>query len=397
MATGSQMNALTDAAALLLAMTEDRIRHQYGGWIGRHRGELPTPALILDLAIAQRNIERMALRTRQLGCEIRAHAKVHKSPQLARRQVDAGAVGLCVATVWEAAVFVAGGFDHVSIINTVAGSVKLAAVAELAARADVAVAVDDLDNAAELSRAAGAAGSTLGVFIEVDTGMDRCGVDSAEEALHLARGVVDLPNLRFLGLAGYEGHCALTPEPGLRRERQQEAMSLFVGIADRLESAGIAVPIRSAGGTATWDWTAAFPGVTEIQAGTYAILDRFHAEMAPQFDHSLTVAATVISVRPERVIVDAGSKSIGDGDLSVIVGHPELQPFRFDEEHGIFASSGSTRLRVGDVVELVPGYSASTVNWHDAYFVADGDRIVDVWPVIPRGPGHHGLAAIVDR
>ena len=167
-------------------------------------------------------------------------------------------------------------------------------------------------------------------------------------------------------------------------------MAFFTDIADRFEREGLPCPIRSAGGTATWDWTAAYPGVTEIQAGTYVVMDNFHGRMVGGFEHSLTVQATVISRRSDRVIVDAGGKSMGAGDFASIVGH-SLPSFRFDEEHGVFDATGGTSLVVGDVVQLVPGYSPSTVNWYDAFHVVEDDVVVDIWPVIPRGPGHQGL------
>jgi D-serine deaminase-like pyridoxal phosphate-dependent protein len=373
----------------LLQEAYDWVRNEYGGAIGRSTDELVTPALVLDLPAARRNIARMAERLRELPAEIRPHMKAHKSPDLARLQVEAGAIGLSVATVWEAIVLVRSGLDHIFVVNTVAGPRKIQALADLARDADVMVAVDDLANAEAL---AAAAISTLGVLIEVDTGMDRCGVDTPEDAIDLARGIASLDGLRFLGLTGYEGQCSLTPDHDARLAKQRTAMGFFVDIAERIERDGIACPIRSAGGTATWDWTAAFPGITEIQAGTYTVMDNFHGRMVPGFEHSLTVRATVISRPRDRVIVDAGNKSMGAGDLSTIVGHP-LPALRFDEEHGIFDASGGSPLRVGDVVALVPGYSPSTVNCYDAFHIIDGGVVVDIWPVIPRGPGHHGLIA----
>jgi D-serine deaminase-like pyridoxal phosphate-dependent protein len=149
-------------------------------------------------------------------------------------------------------------------------------------------------------------------------------------------------------------------------------------------------PIVSAGGTATWDWTGSYPGVTESQAGSYVVMDHFHGAMVGDFEHAVTVAATVISRPGNRLIVDAGSKSMGAPNLATIIGH-DLPNFRFDEEHGIFDATAGTDLRVGDVVELVPGYAPATVNWYDAYHVVEDDRIVDIWPVVPRGPGHGGL------
>jgi D-serine deaminase-like pyridoxal phosphate-dependent protein len=369
-----------------------QVRRDYGAAVGRRPRELVTPALVLDLAATRRNIDQMAGRLRELSAAIRPHVKVHKSPELARLQVDAGAIGLSVATVAEAVVFVRSGFDHILVANTVVGAAKIQTVAELARDADVMVAVDDPGNAADLSAAATRAGSLLGVLIEVDTGMDRGGVDTSDDALALARRVGEMPGLRLLGVTGYEGHCSLTPDRAARHEKQQTAMAFLVEVAERLERAAIPCPIRSAGGTGTWEWTAAYPGITEIQAGTYVVLDNFHAPMADTFEHALTVETTVISRSPGRLIVDAGGKSIGAGDLATIVGHP-YPVVRFDEEHGIFSVPDDCPLEVGDVVALVPGYAPTTVNMYDAYHVVDGDRVVDIWPVIPRGPGHHGLIA----
>ena len=374
----------------VIGETYGRVRRMYGGAIGKRPDELVTPALVLDVAAAQRNIEKMSERMRGLPAELRPHIKVHKSPELARMQVEAGAIGVSTATVWEAIVMVRCGLGGVFVVNTVAGPEKLAALGALAREAEVMVAVDELGNAAEIAAAARAAGSTLGVLVELDTGMDRAGVDTTDDAVALASQIADLDGLRLLGLTGYEGHCSLTPERELRHGREQTAMRFLVGTAEALRAAGLPCPIVSAGGTATWDWTASFPGVTESQAGSYVVMDNFHGAMVGDFEHAVRVLATVISRPPDRVIVDAGNKSIGAPALASIVGH-DLPSFRSDEEHGIFAASPGGGLRVGDVVALIPGYAPGTVNWYDAYHVVDEDRVVDIWPVIPRGPGHGGL------
>ena len=382
-------------AARILPEAYERARQQYGEAIGQRREELVTPALVLDIDAAQRNIDHMAGELKQLGkATIRPHYKTHKSPDLARRQLDAGASGLSMATVWEAAVLAAVGLDDLFVVNTVAHPAKLRTLAELARDHRILVAVDEAANAAAQSAAAVAAGSTLGIMVEVDTGMNRCGVDTARECLALARQVMDLPGLRFEGITGYEGHCSLTPDSELRHERQREAMTFFTGVADLLEANGIPCKIRSAGGIATWKWTAAYPGLAEIQAGTYVVMDNFHGRMVPGFEHSLTIQATVISRQSDKVIVDAGNKSIAAPTDVTMVGHGEVTVFRFDEEHGIFSAPEGSSLRVGDAVALVPGYSPSTVNWYDAYHVVRDDVVVDIWPIIPRGPGHHGLASL---
>ncbi len=371
----------------------ERVHEMYGKAIGRHRAELVTPALVLDIEAAQRNIDGMAARIRELPAVIRPHVKAHKSPELARRQLAAGAPGLCTATVWEAAVMGEAGLDDLFVVNTVAGREKIGALAALARDSRIRVAVDEAANADAISAAAVRAGSTLGVLIEVDTGMDRAGVNDAAAALSLARHVVKLPGLRLDGLTGYEGHCARTPDPDLRLASQRSAMELFTGVADVLAAAGIPVPVLSAGGTGTWEWTASNPRITEVQAGTYVVMDTVHGRMSPGFEHSLTVATTVVSRTPGRLVVDAGNKSVAGGDQAIVVGHPGLESLRFDEEHGIFAVTEPCPLTVGDVVALVPGSSPGTVNWYDAYHVVDDDVVVDVWPIVPRGPGHAGLLA----
>ena len=383
------MPELTHAKSVI-EETHDRVRHAYGSAIGRNRSEVVTPALMLDLPAARRNIDKMARRLEGQPARIRPHIKVHKSPELARMQVEAGAIGLSTATVWEAVVLVRSGLDSIFIVNTVAGPQKLAAIAALARDADVMVAVDEIGNAAEIAKAARAAGSSVGVLIEVDTGMDRAGVDTTEEAITLGKKLLDLKGIRMLGVTGYEGHCSLTPEEELRAQKQRKAMSFLTQTAHELTAHGIPCPIVSAGGTATWNLTAADPNVTEIQAGSYVVMDNFHGAMVGDFEKALTVATTVISRPSDRVIVDAGNKSLGAPALSTIAGHHN-KGFRFDEEHGVFVALPDEKLRVGDVVELVPGYAPGTVNWYDAYHVVEGDRVVDIWPVIPRGPGHGGL------
>ena len=365
----------------------------YGGAIGRPLCDVPTPGLVLDLAAAKRNISRMATMLRGTHATIRPHIKVHKSVELARMQVDAGAKGLSTATVWEACALAWAGLDDIFLVNIVSHPEKVRVLAELARSHRVLVAVDNAINASQLSNAARTAGSRVGVLIEVDTGMDRAGVDTEEEALALARHLRSCERLNCEGLTGYEGHCSLEPDEQRRLTKQRAAMDVFLRIADRLESAGYPCPIRSAGGTATWRWTAERNGVTEIQAGSYVVMDNFHGRMVPDFEHALTIATTVISRPHGRLIVDAGSKSVDTDGGATLIG-TDLEASRFDEEHGVFTGDAEVRIPVGASLRMVPGYAPSTVNMHDVYYVTEDDLVVDVWPVFPRGPGHNGLVDV---
>jgi D-serine deaminase-like pyridoxal phosphate-dependent protein len=377
----------------LIAETRDLVLRQYGQAIGQPVERVVTPALLLDLPAARRNIRRMAEAMAAMPAALRPHVKTHKSPDLALLQAEAGAQGFSTATVWEAVVLAEAGLDDLFVVNTIVGPAKIARLADLARDRRVLVAVDDLDNARDLSRAAVAAGTTLGVLIEIDTGMRRAGLDNPDEAGDLSRRLAELPGLRFEGVTGYEGHCSLEDDVAKRTVKQRAAMEILLAAVASIEAAGVPCPIVSAGGTRTWWLTAATPGITEIQAGTYVLTDRFHSGVEGGFEPALYVLATVISRHPDRLVVDSGNKSVAAPELTVIAGR-ELANLGFDEEHGRFAAPRDGSLHIGDVVQLIPGYAPSTVNIYDAFHVVEDGVIVDIWPIIPRGPGHHGLAVL---
>lgn len=371
-----------------VARNRDHVLSLYHDDIGRPVTEILTPALVLDRRAAERNIDKMARALQSLGSNLRPHVKTHKSTDLAQLQVNAGAVGLSTATLWEAIALAWEGFDDLFIVNTISQPAKIGLLAALARGRRILVAIDDAGNARALSDAAVAAGSRIQVLIEVDTGMDRAGVDSPREALDLARRIQGLPGIELAGLTGYEGHCALEPSRDLRSQKQEAAMGLFLEAAQLLESNGIPCLIRSAAGTVTWKATASLDGITEIQAGTYVLMDGFHSSMISDFEPALTVATSVVSHPHGRLIVDAGSKSVADeGELT----WPKIPSLRFDEEHGIFVAPDGLAVALGAPLAMTPGYAPSTVNAYDAYHVAVDGVVVDIWPIFPRGPGHNGL------
>ena len=373
----------------LIREAHDRVRSIYGSSVGLRRDELVTPALILDLEVLRRNLSLMARLMSKKRAKLRAHIKVHKSPHIARMQIEEGAIGVGTATVWEAIVMARAGIGDVFVINQVVGEEKVRTAALLAKETSLKVAVDDPSNVEALSRAAARAKSEIGCLIEVDTGMRRSGTGSPEETLKLARTIRGLPGVKFEGLTGYEGHCSLEPRKAKREFMAREAMKYFVGVADLLIKNGIPCPILSAAGTATWEITASNPRITEIQPGSYAANDGYHIGLEPRFKQATTVLATVISRRPDRVVTDVGKKTVG-GAMGVLKGY-DYPISRYDEEHGIFDIDEPCALRVGDRVEVLPGYTPFAVSYFDAYHVVEGGRVVDIWPVIPRGPEHGGL------
>jgi len=274
----------------------------------------------------------------------------------------------------------------------VGGREKIAALAKAAKGGRLTVAIDDARNAGDLSNAVQAAGSKLEVLIEVDVGMGRGGVRSVEEAVALAQDVAKLPGLRLRGVQGYEGHCMLEPDRAVRIQKAFAAMNYLGSVIDSLAAAGFGCEVVPAGGTGTYDITGNNPRVTEIQAGSYVFMDNFHGNLVPGFSRSLTVLGTVVIQHGETIVLDSGRKSVGiDFVLPTMVDYPEYKAPYFAEEHSLFDVDERCNLKLGDTVELTPGYAPTTVNLYDAYHVVEKDRVVDIWPIVPRGPGHCGI------
>ena len=388
------MARLRDQPLNPVERNRDRIRATYGGAIGRPRHYLVTPALILDLDTARRNIAAMAEMSRGWPARLRPHYKTHKSPELAQLQAKAGAIGFCTATLWEAITLVRSGLEDVLVANEVVGFEKISALATEARSHRLMVAVDDPRNASDLDAALRTARGSLEVLIDVDVGMGRCGVRSPKEAIALAEHVTRLPNLRLRGVQGYEGHCLREPDREARAVKVRAAIDQLAGTAAALVRAGFACDIISSSGTGTFEWTGNDPRVTEIQAGSYILMDRFHAGFTKAFTPALTVLATVVSRQGNTVVLDCGRKSVGvDFGPPALVAFPNCGARYLAEEHVLFDLNGPCTLSVGDTAELVPGYTPSTVNLYDFFHVVEHGTVVDVWPVVPRGPSHLGLLA----
>ena len=216
------------------------------------------------------------------------------------------------------------------------------------------------------------------------------------------RAVQGLPGLRMDGLSGYEGHCSLELDHDKRHEKQAAAMRYFVEVADHLEANGVPCPILSAAGTATAFWTGADPRITELQLGSYAAMDDYHFLMEPRFRKATTAVVTVISRRKDRVVLDLGKKTFGAADVGNIPAYPrivgweDLRPYRFDEEHATYEADETCTLKVGDVVDFHLGYTPFAVNYFDAYHVVEDGTVVDIWPIMPRGPLHGGLLTMLE-
>lgn len=367
---------------------EQLVKH-YRDQIGRARDELTTPALLLDLDVARRNIAGMAAKFEKMPARLRPHIKVHKSIELARMSIEAGAVGVACATAWEAIVMAKGGISDVLVANQVVQRDKVRAIAELAGEHRLTVTVDDLENVEQLAHAVAEAGSRLEVLIELDVGMGRCGVRTMDELLPIAERIAELPDLRLRGLQAYEGHCMLESDRDKRLRDATAANAKAVAAADFLAAHGHPCADISAGGTGTYFITGANPRITEVQAGSYALLDCFHDELVPGgFEVAMTVLGTVISRQGNTIVLDCGRKAVGiDFVTPPLVRYPEAEIRYYAEEHCLADFPGPPPLDLGDTAEVVGGYGPTTVNLHDVFHVIEGGVVSDIWPVNPRGSG----------
>lgn len=355
-------------------------------FIGTAVEDLDTPALLLGQAACDRNIQKMADFFRGRECQLRPHFKNHKCPALARRQLEAGAaIGMTCAKLGEAEVLAEHGFGDLLIANQVVGRRKMTRLAQLARRTDLKVAVDAFEQAAAISEAAVAAGATVGILVEVDIGMGRCGVAPGRAASALVRAILPLPGLRFDGIQAFEGHAVYVNDPAQRHRMVRQAFEKAIQTRALLHQNGIQVRMLSGGSSSTYRITGCMDGVDEIQAGTYATMDWRYAQMLPEFEVALSVLTRVISKRPGAAVLDVGLKGAGcEFGPPRIKDCPEVEILSFvSEEHCIVRNAPDWR--VGQAVQLLPSHACTTCNLYRQLYVHEHGRVVDVWPIEASG------------
>jgi D-serine deaminase-like pyridoxal phosphate-dependent protein len=353
-------------------------------YIGKAVEAVPTPALVVDVVGLDANLKLLADYFADRPAKLRPHFKSHKCVTLARRQLAAGsAVGITCAKLAEAEVLVAGGVLDVLIANQVVTPAKARRLAALNRRATVRSAVDSPANVAELGAAARELGVEIGVLVEVDLGMKRCGVLPGAPTLELARLVAQTPGLRCDGLQGYEGHLVTLPDLDERRRRTVEAMTELVHCRTLLETHGLTCRIVSGGGTGTYDITGNIAGVNEIQAGTYALMDASYHKLRPEFACCRWVAATVISATTDRAVADVGTKGMGcDFGMPRALEFPTAEIPYVAEEHTPLRNVTAT---VGQRLRLIPSHGCTTNNLHRRLWIVRNGIVDDVWPIEGSG------------
>lgn len=362
---------------------------------GMREDEVDTPALLIDLDAFEYNLDRMAALLAPTGAKLRAHAKTHKSPVIAKMQIARGAVGQCVQKVGEAEVLAWGGIDDILVSNEIVGAGKLARLAALARISKVAVCADSAAHVEAIAAAAADAGVRLPVLVEIDVGAGRCGIAAGPEAVALAQRIAASKHLMFGGIQAYHG-------PAQHKRTVEERRSLIANAVDasrrtveQLRQQGLDCPIVGGGGTGTFAIEAASGVYNEIQGGSYVFMDADYGRNkddsgAPisTFRNALFVLSTVMSV-PSRSIamIDCGHKGVAvDSGMPDVWKRPGIRYTAASDEHGkLEVASESEAPKLGEKLRLVPGHCDPTVDRHDWYVGVRGGRVESVWPVAARG------------
>jgi D-serine deaminase-like pyridoxal phosphate-dependent protein len=353
--------------------------------IGRPIDGLDSPRLLLDLDVVDANLHFLLDACRRRGVDLRVHFKSLKCGSLARYLGERGVRSFLCAKLNEAEVLVDAGQADVFVANQVVGRDKLARLANLAQRARLRVCVDDEGNVAEMAQAAREAGVTVEVLVEVDTGMGRCGVEPGEPALRLAQAIGREQGLRFMGLQGYDGHLQMLPDEAERRAKCLEGVERLIATRRLLERNGVAVEVVSGAGTGTWEFVSAVEGVTEIQPGSFLLMDCAYHAVRPEFGCALSVLATVLSRRPGWYVLDAGSKAISrDFGTPVVKGRPGERVVKLSEEHTKVEDGGSGP-RLGELREVLPAHCCATMNLHRQVVAVRKGVVEAVWPIEASG------------
>jgi 3-hydroxy-D-aspartate aldolase len=355
--------------------------------VGQKLEEVDTPALILDLDAFEKNLSIMKSSLKGKAVRVRPHAKTHKCPEIARRQIADGAVGVCCQKVSEAEALVEGGIADVLVSNEVVGAPKIARLAELSRHARLGVCVDNAQNLAQIA----ATGAKLDVYVELEVGMERCGVPPGEAAVALIQNVVQSPNLRFAGLHAYHGRAQHYRTMEERREVIKKAAAFVLETKHLLKKGGIDCPVVTGAGSGTFMFEVESGTWDEIQPGSYIFMDADYARNEwlaplPRFEHALFVLATAMSRPSPRVaIMDAGLKASSvDSGMPEVWRRPGLAYTHASDEHGwVEGAAGLPAL--GEKLLLVPGHCDPTVNLYDWYVCTRNGIVEGLWPITARG------------
>lgn len=356
--------------------------------VGQSILDLDTPVLLLDLDLYERNVKRMADYCAKAGVSWRPHAKGQKVPALVHKEVAAGAIGCTVAKLGEAEVMASSGITNILIANEIVGRPKALRLAALTKHADVICLVDSVASLPDLNAAAEEFGTTIPVLVEVNVGMDRCGVEPGLPVVELAKQVASYSRLRFRGVQTWEAHTLGIKDPVEKEMAVAGAVRKLTDSAELCRQAGLDVEIVSCGGSGDYYYSAKQPGVTEIEAGGAVFMDIFYEARGVDHEFAMTVMSTVVS-RPtrNRIVTDAGKKTMSWHEA---IPRPRsldgVSGVKLSAEHGaIELDEPNDLVKVGDRVEWIVGYSDTTTCLHDELVAHRAGRVEAIWPILGRG------------
>ena len=347
--------------------------------------QIRTPALLVDLDAMEANLRDMAAFFAPRKAKLRPHFKNHKAPLLAHKQMRAGAIGITCATIREAEILVEHGIGSILIANEIAGEEKPERLADLSRHAQVMLGVDNRTAINDLARAQRNRHAQIKILVDVNIGLNRCGIEPGEPALDLARYAIE-QGIAVRGLMGYDGHLQGMRAGPEKEETVLKGSKALVETAAQFEGAGIPAQIVSTGGTGTYSISGDYPGITEIQAGTYLLMDNIYLERGAPFKRSLTVLATVISTRgSEHAVLDCGVKAIsGERGLPVALKDvPGTRLTALHAEHALIEidPKSSPGLKPGQKVQVWVHYSDATVNLHTSMYGVRNGELEEVFPI----------------
>ena len=362
-------------------------------YLGLHKSELDTPNLVIDKTKLEQNLALMQGLAAEKGVEVRAHAKTHKCSTLAKLQLKFGCVGICVAKISEALVLARAGVSGLLLTSPVVTKLKITQLMELLKLApDTMVVVDDLANVADLNQALQANNLLLRVLVDIDAGIGRTGV-LLKDARFLIDELSNFAQIKFCGIQCYAGHLQHIADLNERRQQSHAILTAVSKLKRELLEAGINCAIQTGSGTGTFSLDAELAEVTEIQPGSYCVMDQEYTEInykEQKFNSALTLLTSVISVNhTTHVTVDAGTKALYRvATLPRIISHPGLvyDWDGFGDEHGKVSALNSAELpKLGEVLELVVAHCDPTINLFDWFYITENDIVVDCWKIDARG------------
>ena len=357
--------------------------------------DIDTPALVVDLDVFEANLDSMRAFAGQSGVRLRAHAKTHKSVDIARLQITrGGACGVCVQKTAEAEAMVRGGIADVMISNQVTAPAKIVRIAALTEQARTLICADDADNITALAAAMAGRNSTLEVLVEIDVGNGRCGAKPGADAVALAKQIAAAGGLRFAGLQAYQGHAQHIYDHAERKAAVDAVIAQTMQTVEMLKEAGLACDIVAGAGTGTHPFEAGSGVYNELQCGSYVFMDADYGRVREKddtplpFQNALFVLTSIMSVAGDgRAVCDAGHKAASiDCGLSLVSGREDLIYNDASDEHGVIKDPANS-LHLNDQLWLIPGHCDPTVNLHDQIIAVRKGKVEEVWPVSARGMG----------